>query len=43
MAALDDLLDDIFDGKKPALYRECEGWLRDSLNPLARPRRRRKL
>jgi hypothetical protein len=30
MTALDDLLDDIFDGKKPALYPEFEGWVRGS-------------
>jgi hypothetical protein len=30
MTALDDLIDDIFDGKKPALYPEFEGWVRDS-------------
>ncbi len=30
MATLDDLLDDIFDGKKPALYPEFEGWVRES-------------
>jgi hypothetical protein len=30
MTALDDLLDYIFDGKKPALYPEFEGWVRDS-------------
>jgi hypothetical protein len=30
MAPLDDLLNDIFDGKKPALYPEFEGWVRDS-------------
>ena len=30
MTALDDLLDDIFDGKKPALYHEFEGWARGS-------------
>jgi hypothetical protein len=30
MAALDDLLDYIFDGKKTALYYELEGWVRSS-------------
>lgn len=30
MAALDDLLTFIFDGKTPPLYREFEGWARDS-------------
>lgn len=30
MTALDDLLDAIFDGKKPALYPEFEGWVRGS-------------
>src|SRR5689334_7464667 len=30
MAPLDDLLNDIFDGKKPALYPEFEGWVQDS-------------
>jgi hypothetical protein len=30
MTALDDLLDDFFGGKKPALYPEFEGWVRDS-------------
>jgi hypothetical protein len=30
MTTLDDLLDDIFDGKKPALYPEFKGWVRDS-------------
>ena len=30
MSALDDLLDYLFDGKKPALYPEFEGWVRDS-------------
>src|SRR3990172_7973510 len=30
MTALDDLLDYIFDGKKPALYPEFEGWVRGS-------------
>ena len=30
MAALDDLLDYIFDGEKPALYPEFEGWVRGS-------------
>jgi hypothetical protein len=30
MAALDDLLDYIFDGKKPALYPEFETWVRGS-------------
>jgi hypothetical protein len=30
MSPLDDLLDDIFDGKKPAFYAEFEGWVRDS-------------
>jgi hypothetical protein len=30
MTTLDDLLDDIFDGKRPALYPEFEGWVRDS-------------
>ncbi|MEP7288597.1 MAG: hypothetical protein ABI947_22825 [Chloroflexota bacterium] len=30
MTALDDLLDYIFDGKKPALYTEFEEWLRGS-------------
>ncbi len=27
---LDDLLDDIFDGKNPTLYRDFEGWVRGS-------------
>jgi len=30
MTALDDLLTTIFDGKKPALYPEFEGWVRGS-------------
>jgi hypothetical protein len=30
MAPLNDLLDEIFDGKKPALYHEFEGWVRGS-------------
>jgi hypothetical protein len=30
MAALDDLLDYLFDGKHPAFYAEFEGWLRGS-------------
>jgi len=30
MAPLDDLLDDIFDGKRPPLYPEFEGWVRGS-------------
>ena len=30
MTPLDDLMNDIFDGKKPALYPEFEGWLRAS-------------
>lgn len=30
MAEIDDLLADIFDGKKPALYGEFEGWVRGS-------------
>jgi len=30
MAALDDLLDYLFDGQRPALYPEFEGWLRGS-------------
>jgi hypothetical protein len=30
MSILDDLLDDIFDGKKPELYDEVAGWARDS-------------
>ncbi len=30
MTTLDDLLDDIFDGKRPALYPEFEGWVRGS-------------
>lgn len=30
MTTLDDLLDDIFDGKRSALYSEFEGWARDS-------------
>jgi hypothetical protein len=30
MTAVDDLLDYIFDGQKPALYPEFEGWLRGS-------------
>jgi hypothetical protein len=30
MTTLDDLLDDIFDGQKPALYPEFEGWVRGS-------------
>src|SRR5258706_8584869 len=30
MTALDDLLEYIFDGKKPALYPEFEGWVRGS-------------
>jgi hypothetical protein len=30
MTALDDLLDEIFDGKKPALYPEFEEWVRGS-------------
>lgn len=30
MTALDDLLDYIFDGQKPALYPEFEGWVRGS-------------
>ncbi len=30
MTTLDDLLDYIFDGKKPALYPEFEGWVRGS-------------
>lgn len=30
MTTLDDLLNDIFDGKKSALYREFAGWVRDS-------------
>ena len=30
MTALDDLLDEIFDGKQPALYAEFEGWVRAS-------------
>ena len=30
MSTLDDLLDDIFDGKKPALYPEFAGWVRGS-------------
>lgn len=30
MSALDDLLNDIFDGKKSALYGEFEGWVRGS-------------
>jgi hypothetical protein len=30
MTALDDLLDYIFDGKKPAFYPEFEGWVRGS-------------
>lgn len=30
MTTLDDLLDYIFDGKKPALYPEFEGWVRSS-------------
>jgi hypothetical protein len=28
MTTLDDLLDYIFDGKKPAFYPEFEGWVR---------------
>ena len=30
MSALDDLLNDIFDSKKPAFYPEFEGWVRGS-------------
>jgi hypothetical protein len=30
MTTLDDLLDDIFDGEKPAFYPEFEGWVRGS-------------
>jgi len=30
MPPLDDLLDDLFDGKKPAFYFEFAGWLRGS-------------
>jgi hypothetical protein len=30
MSALDDLLDSIFDGKKPALYSDFEDWARES-------------
>jgi hypothetical protein len=30
MTTIDDLLDTIFDGQKPALYPEFEGWVRDS-------------
>lgn len=30
MGAIDDLLHEIFDGKKPALYGEFEGWVRGS-------------
>jgi hypothetical protein len=30
MSARDDLLDDLFDGKQPALYSEVEGWVRGS-------------
>jgi hypothetical protein len=30
MATLDDLLDYLFDGRRPALYLELEGWLRGS-------------
>ncbi len=30
MTTLDDLLDTIFDGQRPALYAEFEGWIRDS-------------
>ncbi len=30
MSAIDDLLDYIFEGKKPALYPEFEGWVRGS-------------
>src|SRR5262245_35261479 len=30
MTPLDDLLDEIFDGKEPALYAEFEGWVRGS-------------
>lgn len=30
MSALDDLFNDIFDGKKPAFYPEFEGWVRGS-------------
>lgn len=30
MSPIDDLLDDIFDGKKPALYAEFAGWVRES-------------
>lgn len=30
MTALDDLLDYIFDGKKPALYPDFEGWVQES-------------
>jgi hypothetical protein len=30
MATLDDLLNDIFEGKKPAFYAEFEGWVGDS-------------
>jgi hypothetical protein len=30
MTALDDLLDDIFDGKQPTFYPEFEGWVRGS-------------
>lgn len=30
MPTLDNILNDIFDGKQPALYAEVEGWMRDS-------------
>jgi hypothetical protein len=30
MSTINDLLDDIFDGNKPALYAELEGWIRAS-------------
>ena len=30
MTTLDELLDEIFDGKKPDLYPEFEGWVRGS-------------
>jgi hypothetical protein len=30
MSALDDLLNDIFDGNRPAFYPEVEGWMRQS-------------
>jgi hypothetical protein len=30
VTTLDDLLNEIFDGKKPALYPEFEGWVRES-------------